>query len=124
VEIVNRWGAPVVALSFLTVGFQTAANFAAGLTRMPWHRYLPALVIGGLAWAIIYATVGLAAVVGWLELFLRNPVVACLLLVLVVALVVGLVLRRRRARARAGADGGIGDRTDADGVQEPAAEES
>src|SRR5699024_6505796 len=60
-ELINRWGAPVVALSFLTVGFQTAANAAAGLTGMPARRYLPALAIGGLAWALIYATVGLVA---------------------------------------------------------------
>src|SRR5699024_8586063 len=61
-ELINRWGAPVVALSFLTVGFQTAANAAAGLTGMPAKRYLPALAIGGLAWALIYAPGGLGAV--------------------------------------------------------------
>src|SRR5699024_2363610 len=69
-ELINRWGAPVVALSFLTVGFQTAANAAAGLTGMPARRYLPALAIGGLAWALIYATVGLVAFMAWFELFL------------------------------------------------------
>src|SRR5699024_10105287 len=51
-ELISRWGAPVVALSFLTVGFQPAANAAAGLTGMPARRYLPALAIGGLAWAL------------------------------------------------------------------------
>ncbi len=38
---IQRWGAPVVAVSFLTVGFQTAANFLAGTLRMPLSRYLP-----------------------------------------------------------------------------------
>jgi membrane protein DedA with SNARE-associated domain len=102
IGIVNRCGAPVVALSFLTVGFQTAANLSAGLTRMPVIRYLPALLIGGLAWAVIYATVGLAVVVAWIQLFLLSPWVALLVLALVIALVVGLVLRRRRRRSVSG----------------------
>ena len=93
--LVNRWGAGVVALSFLTVGFQTAANAAAGLTGMPAKRYLPALAVGGLAWAVIYATVGLVAVAGWLELFLVSPAGAVAVLALLV-LLVALVLRDRR----------------------------
>lgn len=100
ITIVNRWGAPVVALSFLTVGFQTAANLSAGLTRMPAVRYVPALLIGGLAWAVIYATIGLAVVITWIELFLLSPWVAILVLAVVVALAVVLVLRRRRSRER------------------------
>lgn len=103
-EIINTWGAPVVALSFLTVGFQTAANAAAGLTAMPLRRYLPALAIGGLAWAIIYATVGLAAVALWLELFLHSPWAAVAVLAIVAALAVQLIRMRRRDRARAPQD--------------------
>lgn len=94
-ELINRWGAPVVALSFLTIGFQTAANGAAGLTGMPARRYLPALAIGGLAWAVIYATVGLVAVMAWFELFVRSPWGAVAVLGLVVVLV-AVVLRHRR----------------------------
>lgn len=93
--LVNRWGAPVVALSFLTVGFQTAANAAAGLTGMPAKRYLPALAVGGLAWAFIYATVGLVAFMAWFELFVVSPWGAVAVLALVVALV-GVLLRHRR----------------------------
>ena len=100
-ELVNRWGAWVVALSFLTVGFQTAANAAAGLTAMPARRYLPALAVGGLAWAIIYATVGLVAVVGWFELFLVSPAGAVAVLALLVLLVALVLHHRRRTGARA-----------------------
>ena len=39
-ERLHRWGAPVVTLSFLTVGVQTMVNIAAGATRMPLRRYL------------------------------------------------------------------------------------
>ncbi|MFC0674213.1 DedA family protein [Brachybacterium hainanense] len=100
IGVVHRWGAPVVAVSFLTVGFQTAVNAAAGLTRMPLRRYLPALAIGGLAWAVIYATVGLAAVMLWLELFLRSPWAALLLLALILlGVLLALRLRRRRRDA-------------------------
>lgn len=96
-EIVNRWGAPVVALSFLTVGFQTAVNAAAGLTGMPLKRYLPALAIGGAAWAFIYATIGLVAFAAWLELFLRSPWAAVAVLALVVVLIAVLLRHRRLA---------------------------
>lgn len=65
-----RWGILAVPLSFLTVGIQTAVNASAGISRMPQVRYLPAVVVGCLMWALIYATVGMAVVyaalaVGW-----------------------------------------------------------
>ncbi|PMC75399.1 DedA family protein [Brachybacterium sp. UMB0905] len=95
-EMINRWGAPVVALSFLTVGFQTAANAAAGLTGMPARRYAPALAVGGLAWAFIYATVGLVAIRAWFELFIISPWGAVGVLGVLVVLVAVLLRHRRR----------------------------
>lgn len=100
IALVNRWGAPVVALSFLTVGFQTAANAAAGLTRMPLVRYLPALALGGLAWAVVYATVGLATIALWVELFLRSPWAAVAVLAVVAAVVIMVIRERRAGRSR------------------------
>ena len=94
--IVHRWGAPVVALSFLTVGFQTAVNAAAGVLGMPLRRYLPALLVGGLVWSIIYATVGLAAIGLWFRLFLHSPWAAVVVLALVLATIVAVVALRRR----------------------------
>lgn len=95
-DTVNRWGAPVVALSFLTIGFQTAINAAAGMTRMPLSRYLPALVVGGLAWAVIYATVGLAAIMLWLRLFLLSPWAAVAATLVIIGVILLLVHARRR----------------------------
>lgn len=110
-ELINRWGAWVVALSFLTVGFQTAANAAAGLTGMPAKRYLPALAIGGLAWSFIYATVGLVALVAWFELFVISPWGAVAVLALVVVLITVLLRHRRRidgtSAAETGAEGAM-----------------
>ena len=100
-EKVNRWGAPIVALSFLTVGFQTAANLAAGITRMPLTRYIPALIVGGFAWAVIYATVGLTAFALWWEVALTNPYVAAAIAVAAVGLLTFYILRKRAERNRA-----------------------
>jgi membrane protein DedA with SNARE-associated domain len=59
---VRRFGAPLVALGFLTVGVQSAINAAAGMLRMPMRRFIPGLVVGALLWATLYTTVGLAVV--------------------------------------------------------------
>ncbi|AVM64498.1 MULTISPECIES: DedA family protein [Dietzia] len=57
-----RYGVIAVPLSFLTVGVQTAINFSAGFTVMPLRRYLPAVTVGCVLWALLYSTVGM---VGW-----------------------------------------------------------
>ncbi|MFJ5707229.1 MULTISPECIES: DedA family protein [unclassified Streptomyces] len=103
---IQRWGAPVVALSFLTVGFQTAANFLAGSMRMPLPRYLPALFVGGAAWALVYATAGLGVLAVLTRLFAERTAlgvaaVAVLLLGVCGAVVYG---RRRAARSRRDAE--------------------
>lgn len=84
-----------MALSFLTIGFQTAINAAAGALRMPWWRYLPGVVVGALFWAAIYPTIGFAV----LEACLGNhpwPWVAGAAVAVAVVYVVTLVGRRRR----------------------------
>lgn len=95
----DRWGAPAVTLSFLTVGVQTLVNLAAGLTRMSLWRYLPAMVIGSVLWALLYAGVGFAGVAGIRLLAERSPVLAVVVCVLLLALVVGFVLRQHRRSA-------------------------
>lgn len=94
---VARWGVFAVPLCFLTIGVQTAVNLSAGATRMPLRRYLPAVAVGAALWAVLYATVGLAAVAAAIGIAATSPWA-----LLVVALVViGVVLwRRRRARHR------------------------
>ena len=98
--LVERWGAPVVTLSFLTVGVQTVVNLAAGLARMPLRRYLPALLVGGLIWAFLYATVWSAGLAAWQLLFRVSPTAAIVVgaaLLLALAGYIGWQVRRRRA---------------------------
>lgn len=98
-QLIERWGAPIVVLSFLTVGFQTVANLAAGVGKMPLRRYLPALAIGGLIWAVLYATVGLITLTALAHLYEISPVGAVLGGLALVAGLAGYIvwqLRRKR----------------------------
>lgn len=110
-ERVNRWGAPVVAVSFLTVGFQTLANLAAGTTRMPWLRYLAALAIGGAAWATVYSLVGFAGFRAIMLAYERAPV---LTLIVAGAAVVMLVVAIARPATRGSAQRGAVSSNDAE----------
>ncbi|MFJ6940658.1 DedA family protein [Streptomyces sp. NPDC101132] len=93
---IQRWGAPVVAVSFFTVGFQTAANFLAGSMRMPLSRYLPALFLGGAAWALIYATAGLGVLEVLARLFAEQTALGVSGVAALVLLACGIVAYRRR----------------------------
>ncbi len=98
---IDRWGPPAVALCFLTVGVQTLVNLAAGAARMKLRHYLPAIAIGGLAWALIYATIGFAGFAAIGTLWERSPVTAVVVVGGGVAALAGfIVLQTRRARAR------------------------
>lgn len=97
---IQRWGAPVVAVSFLTIGFQTAANFLAGSMRMPLPRYLPALFGGGAAWALIYATAGLGVLEVLGRLFAEQTALGVSAVAALLLAVCGLIAYRRRRAAR------------------------
>ncbi|MFE6224058.1 MULTISPECIES: VTT domain-containing protein [unclassified Streptomyces] len=101
---IQRWGAPVVAVSFLTVGFQTAANFLAGSMRMPLPRYLPALFVGGAAWALVYATLGLGVFAALARLFAEHTALGMAGVAVLLLAAAGAVVYRRRRAARAPRD--------------------
>lgn len=98
-DLISRWGAIAVALSFLTIGIQTAVNATAGVVRMPLKRYLPAVVLGSLIWAFMYATVGLAAVNAWLVAEAGSP--RNWLFVVALAVVIGMTVLVRWLLTRA-----------------------
>lgn len=90
----DRWGPPAVAVSFLTIGFQTAVNLAAGVVRMRWYRYLPALILGGAIWATIYTTIGSVSVAALGIAYSRWPIATIAVsIVLAVALIAWIIWR-------------------------------
>ncbi|MEU3708754.1 DedA family protein [Streptomyces catenulae] len=106
---IQRWGAPVVAVSFLTVGFQTAANFLAGTMRMPLPRYLPALFVGGACWALLYATVGVGVLEVVTRLFAERTALGVAVVAVLLAAVCGAVVYRRRRASSAAREAAAAD---------------
>lgn len=98
---IERWGMPVVPLSFLTVGFQSAVHGACGVLRLHWWRYTLWSVPGWLVWALVWAGGGTAAVWAAVRLAAASPWAlgaAVAVLAAVVVLVVARVRRRRQAQ--------------------------
>ncbi|MFT3875013.1 MAG: VTT domain-containing protein [Propioniciclava sp.] len=95
----NRWGAPLVSVSFLTIGFQTLINLGAGATRMPLVRYLPAVTVGCVMWAFLYGTAGSVGFEVLARLWETHPAAAVFVgVIVVVALAVFIVGRVRESR--------------------------
>ncbi|AIY00607.1 hypothetical protein ART_1008 [Arthrobacter sp. PAMC 25486] len=93
-KVIARWGAPAVSVSFLTIGVQTAINMAAGLGRMPLRRYIPATIVGSIAWACIYATIGLATFDAAIAAAAGSPLALVLLVLAVGVVLLGVHLFR------------------------------
>ena len=97
---IERWGMPVVPLSFLTVGFQTAVNAGAGLLRLRWARYTLWALPGCLVWALVWAGGGMAAAAGTAALAARSPWAPWAVLAALAGGAAAVVaVRRRRVRA-------------------------
>lgn len=121
--MINRYGSPVIALSFLTVGLQTVLNLAAGTSGMSARRYIPALVVGGSAWALVYSTVGFLGFQALAKAYALAPgltvgLVACFVLA-IAGLIIGLKRKDDPAKVddvgedAAGGDAAAGDNADA-----------
>ena len=95
--LIDRYGAPVVSLCFLTVGFQTVVLLAAGASKMSLKRFVPALAVGSVFWALLYGTVGFVGLGLWWQAFQGNPIVTVAGTITVAALIVGYVLRAKKA---------------------------
>lgn len=96
VTAINRWGVLMVPASFLMVGSKTIINAAAGVTRMPFGKYLPAMIVGCSLHATIYATVGWAAWTSALAAAAGSPWAIAAVIALLTLLVVAVMYRRRR----------------------------
>ena len=93
-RFIARWGMLAVPLSFLTVGIQSAVNASAGVSRMPVRRYLPAVAVRAIAWALLYTTIGMAVFYAWLALGWPWLVGGAL----VIALAAAVIIRMRKRR--------------------------
>lgn len=100
-RLINSWGVIAVTLSFFAFGLKTVVNGAAGLTRMPFGRYLPAMLLGCLIHATIYATVGAAAWGAALSALAGSPWGALGLLAVVAVVVLAGRRVGQRVRSRA-----------------------
>ena len=87
-----RWGVLAVPMSFLTVGLQSFIQISTGVARMPLHRYAAATVVGAIAWAIVYTTIGMAILTAWIT----GPIGRIASLLTVAVLVVIVVIRGSR----------------------------
>jgi membrane protein DedA with SNARE-associated domain len=101
-----KFGPFAVTLCFLTVGLQTAVIGSSGIARMPPRRFLPAVIAGSLIWAVVYATVGLAAIAAWFALILASPWAAAGAAVAIAVVVLFLVRWRARRNQQTTDDGG------------------
>ena len=97
-DTIDRFGAPVVALSFLTVGLQTVVNLAAGTTGMRYRRYVPALAVGGSLWALIYSTVGFLGFKAVAKAYQAEPGLTVGLGLVFVVAIIGLFIGLRKDR--------------------------
>ncbi len=99
-ERIDAYGAPIVTISFLTIGFQTLANLAAGATGMKLRHYLPAVALGGLMWALLYATVGTVGIDLAARLYAYSPVVAISSLTIAALFIAGYIVWQFRRRTQ------------------------
>jgi len=98
----QRWGWPLIPLSFLTVGFQTAVHLAAGVVGWRWLTYTLAAIPGWLMWGFVYAAGGLAIFAGAAALIAQSPWLAVLITAFAAATIALLVRRRKLRRAVVG----------------------
>lgn len=85
-RFVDKWGPWAIPLCFLTVGIQTAVIGSAGVAKMRWRRFIPAMLLGTFIWGIIYGTVGMAVVWTVIWAVLGNPWAIPALIVVVVGI--------------------------------------
>ena len=95
IEKLEKWGWPLIPLSFLTVGFQTAVQLTAGLIGWRWLPYTLAAIPGWILWGVVYAAGGLAVFATILALAQQSWWLAAIVILAIVGLIVFLVLRKR-----------------------------
>ncbi|MDR0849248.1 MAG: hypothetical protein LBN10_09495 [Propionibacteriaceae bacterium] len=96
VKALEKWGWPIIPVSFLTLGFQTAVQLTAGLLGWRWFPYTMAAIPGWILWGCVYAAGGLAVFIGLFALAAKSWWLAGAVVLLVAGLIAGVIIWRRR----------------------------
>jgi len=113
-DLLRRRGAWAVLVARFLPVVRTVTPAAAGAARLPLNRFLPASLVGALAWSALHIGIGAGAgaAAREVERVLGGAAWAVLAALVAVAVAVALVRRRRRAGddRPAAAPGGVGAR--------------
>lgn len=94
-----RHGGKIVTVARFIEGLRQANGIIAGLTRMPWPRFLAFNALGGALWVATWSLVGYLAGNHIEAIYTNVNRYALYLLAAVVVLIIVLVIRHRRHRA-------------------------
>lgn len=101
----QRHGGKIVTVARFVEGLRQANGVIAGLSQMPWLRFLAFNMLGAALWVGLWATVGYTAGSHITTVYDQVSRYSLGLLAAAVAVAVGLVVRHRlRRRARAGSE--------------------
>jgi membrane-associated protein len=98
-DLLRRRGARAVLVARFLPVVRTVVPAAAGAARLPLRRFLPASLVGALAWAALHVGIGAGAGAAAREVERAVGGAAWIVLAVLVALGAGVVLLRRRRAA-------------------------
>ncbi|NUP46412.1 MAG: DedA family protein [Catenulispora sp.] len=111
----TRHGGKIVTVARFIEGLRQANGIIAGVTRMPWSRFLAFNALGAALWVGAWSTVGYLAGTHITAIYNQANRYALYLLAAVAVLIVALVVRhRRRGSDAAGGDPGPDTDTDSE----------
>jgi membrane protein DedA with SNARE-associated domain len=94
----DRWGAPVIFVSRFIPGLRAVFPYAAGVSQMPYLRFLPFCALGSFFWILGLGLLGRAVGSDWQNWRHSLGYVDYVALVVFVALVAYFIIRRVRGR--------------------------
>jgi membrane protein DedA with SNARE-associated domain len=94
----DRYGSPVILVSRFIPGLRAVFPYAAGVSQMPFVRFLPFAALGSVGWILGLALLGRAVGADWQSWRHNLDYVDYAALILLVAAIAFLVIRRIRSR--------------------------
>jgi membrane protein DedA with SNARE-associated domain len=94
----DRYGSPVIFVSRFIPGLRAVFPYAAGVSQMPYLRFLPFAALGSVGWILGLGLLGRAVGSNWQHWRHNLGYVDDAALVVLVALIAYLIIRRVRGR--------------------------